>query len=157
MPGSIENHIMVDSQFFLTISPPHWMKYESDAFCGQLFSPHSLWLRKSQSTKAGFHFISAALCENPECFKLMDGVSPPLPYKNQSNAWFNWKSHHGGFSIFSDHITSALNEIWIRCFLWTTVQPTLFMTKKKPIYQSGFSFYFCRLMWLIYINHIIWV
>ena len=49
--------------------------------------------------------------KNPECFKLMDGARSPLPYKNQANSSFDQKSHYGGFSIFSDHITSALKSI----------------------------------------------
>ena len=49
--------------------------------------------------------------KNLECFKLMYGTRQPLTYKNQSNAWFDQKSHYDGFSLFPGHITSALKAV----------------------------------------------
>ena len=90
-------------------------------------------------------------------FKLMDEARPPLPYKNQANAWFYQKSHYGGFSMFTGHIISALKAMRMQCFFGTTVMPTLFLMKKNPSHQSGFSFYFCHPMQIIHINQLTWI
>ena len=50
-------------------------------------------------------------CTLHKIFKLMDEARPPLPYKNQSNAWFDQKSHYGELSIFSGQIISALKAM----------------------------------------------
>ena len=76
-------------------------------------------------------------CTLHKIFKLVDEARPPLPYQNQSNAWFDQKSHYGGLSIFSVHIISALKAMWMQCFWWKTIMPTLFLMKKHLSYQIG--------------------
>ena len=95
--------------------------------------------------------------KNPEWFKLVDGTRPTLQYKNQASAWFDKNIHCGGFSTISGHITSALKAMWTQCFFCINVQTILFLMKKNPSYQSGFSFSFYYPMWLIHIYQLTWV